>query len=140
MAKTTRYDVQMIRDFLDHLEWDVRIAEVAAKSKGKLNKPELVEQLMKYSKKYGCMTLPVRQIAPVGCTPEQVENVKERLYEVHAEVYGKWLTHLEGLRGLFANALNTATFPATGGKVPSIVIRASDFFESTQDKGGADSE
>ena len=46
-----RYDLPMIRDFLDHLLWEVRISHHEMQTQvGSVN-PELAEQLAKYIKK-----------------------------------------------------------------------------------------
>jgi hypothetical protein len=74
------YDLEMIRDFLDHLLWELRISHhETTTSHGAVN-PELVDQLTKYVKK--------RQTAGLLFTVgfhEKVADLADREPEKYAE-------------------------------------------------------
>lgn len=65
------YPVEQIRDFIQHLLWEARIAHFEATNPGTVN-PELVDELAVYSRKYGCVLWPSRQIDPEDLTPAEV--------------------------------------------------------------------
>ena len=77
-----RYDVQMIRDFLDNLIWELRVNhyEVASAAPAEYfgdprgDNPELTEQLAKYMKKYnnaGLLSLNQLDVGGAEITEEQ---------------------------------------------------------------------
>jgi hypothetical protein len=57
MARKEKYDVGMIRDFLEHLMWELRIAVHENQCEGGRINPELTDQLKKYIQRRDCIGL-----------------------------------------------------------------------------------
>lgn len=123
-----KYDTQMIRDFLEHLRWEIVISKYEAQSTSNnpVN-PELLEQLSKYAERYRCVLLPVTRLDTRGVTDADAKVVSEALRRKNAEVYGDWVSAFENLEGLFKSALDCADFCAAQKGVPTHVLKASDF-------------
>lgn len=131
-TKPQRYDVRMIRDFLDHLTWELRIClfelgqQTTKPSKDKPLNPELLEQLRKYRER-GCTLLPATDIDTSGTTESEARAVVVAISEIEAKRRQEQLDHLEALAGLFQEALHCAAGPA--GQIPIRQLRAVDFLE-----------
>jgi len=69
------YDIQMIKDFLDHLMWELRINHIENTNPGCATNPELVEQLSKYSNKYNTVGL----MTAMKVTYEGAENIPDEI-------------------------------------------------------------
>jgi hypothetical protein len=104
------YDVEMIRDFLDHLLWEVRISHYESQS-NKIN-PELAEQLERYQKKRQTVGLLfATEIGAASCS-QDADKYRE-LQRIKGEFRNSQLLCLEALRSLFAEALENAARPKT---------------------------
>jgi hypothetical protein len=95
-----KYDVRMIRHFVDHLLWELRTS-IHERTHSTVN-PELVEQLAKYQKHYGTYLLPI-VLVKNSISPEAVAKIKERLNE-----YATDLSHLEACSRILNIALECA--------------------------------
>ena len=74
------YNVEMIKDFLEHLMWELTIAdfENRQKDKSKTN-PELVDQLYKYIKKWNTNALMAATIISDDLDIEEKKAITEML-------------------------------------------------------------
>jgi hypothetical protein len=117
------YQVQMVKDFLDNLLWELRTVhyEVTAPlgpgglepGKGPIHR-ELQEQLAKYMRKYHHVGL-----MAVNSFPRSEEGVSEELRQeaiayfraARATLLQEWIDHLEALRPLFREAFLCAANP-----------------------------
>jgi hypothetical protein len=132
----------MIRDFLDHLLWEVRTFHLEAMQRveNPLRKDhpvnqELADQLSKYYAKYGRWLLPATAIRIDRVTEEEAADVIRGIYGAKAQVYEEWIQHLEELQGLFCGALKCATLPCRTYEQPMEILRAQDFLERPRDAG-----
>jgi polyphosphate kinase len=127
-----RYNVQMIRDFLDHLMWEVRInhvesTSVAATGGCKVNM-ELADQLAKYLRKYRTNLragVSVRRDTP-DQTDEQVQQALKIGSARRAEEHQKYIDALETLKPLFKEALWCAGQPNTITEIVAPVSKVLD--------------
>ena len=103
--KRKKYDVKMIRDFLDHLKWEVRIAHFEYTSPPGATNDELVEQLAKYMKKYK-----VHGLLPYNAMPDDAsQEVVDSFRSEYAQKFQKQIDALESLGDLFTTALLCAS-------------------------------
>jgi hypothetical protein len=109
----------MIRDFLQHLIWEIRVSHFEQTAKPDTINPELAEQLALYQEKYGSVMLPVQGIDGEGETPERVGQAAANLREATKRVREEQLQHLDALRSLFAEALKCATWDIRKGGPPN---------------------
>ena len=113
--KRKRYDVEMIRDFLDHLLWEVRINHFENTADVGAINPELVEQLGKYIRKYNGVLLPATVINREGATEDQAKATELTYRQIMRDKRQEQMEHLESLQELFADALKCASLPASQG-------------------------
>jgi hypothetical protein len=105
--KAGRYDVDMIRHFLDHLLWEVRVLHFESTAAVGTINPELVEQLAKYSRKYHSKGLLIASelYDPDGDLAEaQIDRAADYWGKERAEVATEWIAALESLGVLFEEA------------------------------------
>jgi hypothetical protein len=103
------YDVPMIRDFLEHLLWEVRLNlyENAAKP-GAINQ-ELVDKLSVYQGRYGRVTLlATNQIDTGGETKERIRQAVANFREFMRLTREGQIRQLEALQRLFSEAFGCA--------------------------------
>ena len=116
MAKKNvqRYNVPMIRDFIEHLLWELRISiyENTASDPTKTN-PELVEQLARCMERRGTHGLlcEAHLLETEQLTPEEIAKASARVRKMTAERRKHELEALESLEGLFEEALLGAANP-----------------------------
>jgi hypothetical protein len=80
-----RFDTRMIRDFLEFLRWELRTSRFElSRTKPGTDRPELLEQLIRYVKEYGTVLLPVIAVEP-PVTPEQVAALQDRWKAIREE-------------------------------------------------------
>ncbi len=109
------YNVTMIRDFLDHLAWELRIGHFEnTTAPGTIN-PELADQLAKYMRKYHCGLL----IGDVTSESRDSEGFA-KLRATRAQEREQQLKALESLTSLFDEALLCAS------RTGSLVFRHAD--------------
>jgi hypothetical protein len=129
-----RYDATMIRHFLEHLLWEVRIVNEEYKQDPVTPNPELVEILARYSKMYGTALLEVTALDPSGLTEEQFRRLRTRVGAQRKEMFAAYLAHLEALTPLFEEAL----LCAGRGGLSQRVIRVRDIPEAEGGEGGGE--
>jgi hypothetical protein len=103
----------MIRDFLDHLLWELRTVhyEVTGTQAPKIH-PELGDQLRKYMQKYNCAgLLAANRFGQAGedVSPELKAAAVSAYRKQRAELTQKLIDALESLQPLFAEAFQCAT-------------------------------
>jgi hypothetical protein len=131
----SRYDVEMIRDFLDHLAWEVRVVQHESISHGDRLNPELQGQLKKYMDKYNGVLMEISRLDTEGLPAAPLGRAVDNYRAARAAWAEEQLRHLEALRGLFEEALQCA---ATGidpaRELPERWFKARDFLSA--DMGG----
>ena len=78
MPQRDGYDLDMVRDFLDQLLWEVRVSHFDNTNENPHN-PELAEQLQKYHRKYHRTLVPLVKLDTNGLTAEQIDEDRHRL-------------------------------------------------------------
>jgi hypothetical protein len=108
------YDVPMIRDFLDHLLWELRIShhELTTPTPDQVHN-ELVGQLAKYIKKRNTVGLLASNQLATSATPQEVERASAILKERLGCQRIAAIQHLEALADVFDEALRCAAKPDT---------------------------
>lgn len=102
----SKYNTEMLRDFIDHLRWEVRIVHAEHHHlKAKVN-PELVDALEPYMKKYGCGLLSANAFTP-GNSPDS-ERAGHLLEQFLRERAVRWYRCIEALDDLFQEAIQCA--------------------------------
>ena len=103
----------MIRDFLDHLMWQLRIAHFEVTSKpGTLN-ADLVKQLKPFLVRHPCALVAQNEVDPTGVTPAEAEEACTKLRAGLAELFEERIAYLEALGPVFEEALMCASRPWT---------------------------
>jgi hypothetical protein len=122
------YDVDMIRDFLEQLLWEVRIEQFESTAPPGVVNPELAEQSEKYLRKYGVALQVDTCIDGDGATEAQRRRAEEHWREAQANLTAEQVGHLEALRELFEEALECAALGSRpgGGAIPTCTFRALD--------------
>jgi hypothetical protein len=123
-----RYDVEMIRDFLDHLTWEVRILHYESLNEDD-SIPELEEQLAKYSRKYNADLLAVTELDYQGLPAAMVQRARHYWKAAQVKATAEQLQHLEALAGLFKEAFECIGFGNRIGNkraLPARTIKARD--------------
>lgn len=125
--KKKHYDVEMIKDFLEHLHWEYTINHFEnTTAKGTLN-PELVDQLAKYIEKYNtCGLMFALVFDDTGCTKEEKESASAAISEVHAERAKKVIDALKSLDSVFSEAFLCAERP---NSLLTRCVKLNEFFE-----------
>lgn len=98
-----KYDLAMIRDFLDHLKWELRISVFEATHPIGATNPELVEQLAKYMERYDVIGL-LPFASAENLSTESVEPIRHYV----AKESQKYLDHLDALDACLKMAFQCA--------------------------------
>lgn len=114
---TKRYDVEMIRDFLDQLRLEVRLRMLENIEQPSVKHPDLLAELRKFTDKYDAGLLLAWDLRPEGCTSEEYEAVRSHLRKARGEGRKLQLEHLEALEELFGEALRCALHPLSEGPI-----------------------
>ena len=112
-----RYDVEMIRDFLDQLNLEVRLRMLENSDPPGEKHPELLEQLRKFTEKYDAGLLLAWDLRPEGCSQEEYDAVRSYLRKARGEGRKQQLERLEALEELFREALRCALHPLSDGPI-----------------------
>lgn len=99
-----RYDVGMIRDFLDQLKSDYQVMHHEHDQPGVVNH-ELVEQTGRFmSRRHNCGLVPLNEILVEGMDAKQNAVVKRCFHQAMKEVSERVLACLDGLDDAFEAA------------------------------------
>jgi hypothetical protein len=103
--KPLRYNARMIRDFLEHLEWEIRISLFECLNPGCKTNPELVDMLKKYLNRYNaCLrTLKVLDRIP-GQSDEELQQAIRARCGAEIPNLAKALEAMETLKPFFEEA------------------------------------
>ena len=110
------YDSGMIRDFIDHLKWEVRTCHFENVSAPNALNPELIDQLAKYQRKRGCFGLLTGQL-----TREKPDA--DALAEWKARRAGEMQTYIDALE-LLEPLFQEAVFCAANRQFINIAHKA----------------
>lgn len=105
------YDVQMIRDFLEHLRLEYEVKHLENTGAGGATNRELADRLKKYTRKYnttGLMFTPALH-TPEGTPQKDAEKARERLRALLAKCSQEVLEALDVLRPAFEMAFKAAS-------------------------------
>src|SRR5215831_9660173 len=105
-----RYDVEMIRDFLDHLTWEVRILHYESINEDDSLNPKLEDHLAKYSRKYKAVLLAETELDYEGLPATMVQRARNCWKAAQVRATAEQLQHLEALAGLFKEAFDCIGF------------------------------
>lgn len=126
MATKTKspYNVGMIRDFLDHLLWELRIAHYEnTRDDPDITNPEFIEILEKYQKRHGAVLWTANEIIVKGTTEEEQHQWMPHIKEYFAALHMEAIEHLEALQPVFENALRCAAMGSKAFPVRTISLR-----------------
>src|SRR5262249_17729532 len=99
----------MIRDFFEHLCWELRSVHFEASTMGAGTDPELEDQLARYIKKHGsCALLCETRLKTTGESEDRIREAKSRLRASRATWSKEQLDHLEALRPVIEEAFACA--------------------------------
>lgn len=100
------YDVPMIRDFLEHLQWEVRICHAESSHLGSEPNEELAEALAECMRRRGAVALLTANVVQRdGATDDEVDKASQLLREFNEKRMALYLKALDGLASLFHEAL-----------------------------------
>jgi len=125
-----RYDIEMIRDFLDHLTWEVRILHYESINEDDSINPKLEDQLAKYSRRYKAVLLAETELDYEGLPVAMVQRARSCWKAAQVRATAEQLQHLEALAGLFKQALECIGFSNRIGnkrRLPARTVKARDF-------------
>jgi hypothetical protein len=104
-SEARRYDVEMIKDFVEHLLWELRTDQFES-SGGAIN-PELVDMLGKYMTKRQTNQLLMSHVTKLEPDHEAVRNWND----ARRKLRDRQIHALEALQPVFAEALALASGP-----------------------------
>ena len=113
-----RYDVEMIRDFLDHLLLEVRVAHSESTPHATQLNIEQINERKAYADRYDVNLLPRTRFDGTGVGKDLYESACETLREQFEQKYTRWLRSFEELAELFDDALACA---ARGGVTDRVI-------------------
>ena len=110
MMKT--YDVEMIRDFIDHLKWELRIKHFENTHRIGTQHSELTEQLEKYMRKRNTKgLLYANRIDSAGLAEDKAQEVIAVMRDAATIQAQEALDAFEILDPIFQEALDCASHP-----------------------------
>jgi hypothetical protein len=133
-----RYDVEMIRDFLEHLTWEVRTLHYESINEDDSIHPKLEDQLAKYSRRYNAVLLAVTELDYEGVPAAMVQRARNYWKAAQVTATAEQLQHLEALAGLFKEAFECIGFSNRIGSkraVPARTIKARDILPPEEGGG-----
>ena len=124
-----RYDVEMIRDFLEHLTWELRILHYESINEDDTINPKLEDRLAEYSTRYNAVLLAETELDYEGLPAAMVQRARNYWKAAQVRATAEQLQHLEALAGLFKEAFECINFSNRFGNkrvVPVRTIKARD--------------
>jgi hypothetical protein len=110
MKKT--YDLEMIRDFIEHLGWELRIKHFESTHEAGAHHPELTEQLKKFMVKRNAVgLLYANRIDKAGLPENKAQEVIETIREASAMEAQEALDALDVLEPILEEAFECASRP-----------------------------
>ena len=125
------YDVEMLRDFIEHLEWSLRVDHFELTSCPHALNQELKEQVEKYGRKRRVPRLlsffSLRKDRP-ELTDDQMTEAMRKFAECMAERREEQLRHLEALKEVLQEACAHAAGRVIDIKVPGSKVLNGSWF------------
>lgn len=101
------YDPKMLRDFMQHLEWEVRILHAECTHLQDKTNDELIDALQEFLVRRNCSGLiPVNELHAQGISEAEADALTAKFRRVNAAKYAKWLEAIETLRPLLSAAID----------------------------------
>ncbi len=130
------YDIEMIRDFLEHLRCEYANLHFESTHQPRTANPELTHQLTRYQKKYGTVGLRYTiALDDSEASPEETERATECLRQVGQIESQQVLQALDGLAQALEIAFKTAT-PEFRGKLVTCKWTVQQVLRAQQDAQG----
>jgi hypothetical protein len=131
MKKT--YDLEMIKDFMEHLGWELRIKHFESTHEKGAQHPELTEQLKKYMQKRNTIgLLYANRIDKAGLAEDKAQEVIETIREASAMEAQEALDALDAIEPILEEALDCASHP---GDFMARTINLVDFLRHAEEQG-----
>jgi hypothetical protein len=105
-----RYDIEMIRDFLEHLAWEVRVLHYESINEDDSINSKLEDELAKYSRRYNAVLLAITELDYEGLPAAMVQRARNYWKAAQVRATAEQLLHLEALVGLFKEAFECIGF------------------------------
>jgi hypothetical protein len=125
------YDVEMIKDFIEHLELSLRIDHFEMTAGPDALNPELVEQIARYGRERGILrllsTFSLERDKP-ELTHEQMMKAVRKFGKQMADRRQEQLRHLEALKDLLQEAYAHAEGREVEIRVPGSSVLNGSFF------------
>jgi hypothetical protein len=121
IRETPKYNVEMIRDFIEHLKWELRIKHFENQQIGEVKiNPELVEQLKKYIVKWNTNALLLTGLIETDkFDSDKLAQVKAEIKKETLEQCQTALDALDKLEPVLNEAFNCAGYP---DQIPTKII------------------
>jgi hypothetical protein len=119
MAQRNGYDLEVIRDFLEQLLWEVRVNHFDKDP----DNPELAEQLKKYHRKYQRTLVPFIKLDTAGLNKPQIDEGRQRLRSRVAALRQRQLDALESVQPLFEYAMISGQQLSSINHAPVIPVK-----------------
>ena len=138
---SSSYDLEMIRDFLDHLMWELRVVHFENTNAPGTDHGELMSQLQKYQRKYpGSTALMAMTVMKTdGYSQDDIGRARRKLRWMRAQQAEDAIELLEALEPVFEEALTCAAMSA-GESPDQLPCRQVDPDALLADKGGEGDE
>ena len=118
-----RYDVEMIRDFLEHLAWEVRVLHYESINEDDSINSKLEDELAKYSRRYNAVLLAITELDYEGLPATMVQRARNCWKAARVRATAEQLQHLEALAGLFKEAFECIGFRSRTGNKRALPVR-----------------
>jgi hypothetical protein len=118
-----RYDVEMIRDFLEHLTWELRILHYESINEDDTINPKLEDRLAKYSSRYNAVLLAETELDYEGLPAAMVQRARNYWKAAQVRATAEQLQHLEALAEVFKEAFECIGFRNRIGNKRSVPVR-----------------
>ena len=106
------YDIEMIRDFIEHLKWELRIKHFENTRKIGTQHPKLMEQLEKYMLRRNTTgLLYANRIEKAGLAEDRAQEVIKAIRQAGARQAQEALDALGVLEPILEEALDCASHP-----------------------------
>jgi len=129
------YDVEMLRDFIEHLEWSLRVDHFELTAGPHALNPELIEQVERCGRKRGVprlLSLFSLQRDRPELTDDQMKDAARKLAECMAERREEQLRHLESLKEVLQEACAHAAGRVIDIKVPGSKVLNGTWFTDSE--------
>jgi len=124
-----QYDVTMIRDFLEQLQWEVAASRIEHTAGDSLN-PDVLARLQSYMERYNTV-LGLSHVLENDVEPDDFKRASASYLDVRDTQYAAYEDALQILQPLFREALECAKRPGT---IPQQTILASAILQAMKQR------